>query len=87
MRPPNKMIELNLPRSSGFAQRLTNEAAAGYAPDSHIPSNSRKARSEANDHANPVRAVTTDHATIDTVSTRRGPKRSASDPMGIWKRA
>src|SRR5262249_25042306 len=87
IRPPSATTDLNRPRSSGRAHRFTNPAAAGYAPDSVTPSISRTASKAANDWVNPVAAVTSDHAAIDTVSTARAPNRSASAPTGIWNRA
>src|SRR5262245_4390502 len=73
IRPPSATIELNRPRSSGLAHFLISPAAAGYAPASVIPSKSRAVINAANDHANPVTAVTSDHAAIDTVRTNLGP--------------
>ena len=72
-RPPSATTLLNRPRSSGFAHRLMSPAAAGYAPDSVTPSISRMTSKEANESASPVKAVTSDHAVIDTARTARAP--------------
>src|SRR5262245_61133770 len=87
IRPPNATTLLRRPRSDAEAQRRTRPAAAGYAPASHAPRQSRTARSPMAPAAIDVAAVHIDHAAIDTASTTRGPYRSASDPIGIWNRA
>src|SRR5262245_46257090 len=87
IRPPNATALLSRPRSPADAHRRTSPAAAGYAPASHAPSPSRTARRTAALAARDVNAVHSDHATMDRVSTARGPYRSASDPIGIWNRA
>src|SRR5947209_2560923 len=87
IRPPNPTALLSRPRSSFDAHRRTSPAAAGYAPASHAPKHSRTARSAPAPAASDVAAVQSDQATMATVSTARGPYRSASDPTGIWNRA
>jgi hypothetical protein len=59
----------------------------GKHPASPAPNNVRVTSSEGKLHTQPVAAVKNDHQTTIRVSTRRGPKRSASQPPGISKRA
>jgi hypothetical protein len=55
----------------------------GKAPASPAPKRNRVTRSERKPMARPVMEVNADHQSTMRVSTRRGPMRSPSAPVGI----
>ena len=62
-------------------------ALPGKAPASAMPKRARMRMSTPTEVARPVRAVKPLQTMTTTASIRRGPKRSARAPAGIWARA
>ena len=81
-RPPEKLIEFVIPRSFIGSQEQNARANVGYPPDSPTPNRNRRPIMGSNPRTTPVKAVISDHAIQTTVMTTRGPKRSASLPLG-----
>jgi len=73
-------------RSSSGNQRATRLEIAGMFMPSPRPSATRTAASGARPPASGVAAVASDHPRVPAPSTRRPPKRSASQPPGRCER-
>src|SRR5579863_1771927 len=85
---PAKIQPLATPRSCEGIQRETNWFEAGYMIASPMPSRKRTPINAANGETMDVgiaavSAVKTPHHSTEVVRTRRGPKRSASQPAGV----
>src|SRR6202453_3327375 len=73
------------PRSVGNIQRESDRVAIGKAPASPIPKRKRINAIDPALQASTVAQVNRDHHVTMSVSARRGPIRSPSQPPGIWK--
>ena len=74
-------------RCIGGSHVWNKRARPGKQPDSPAPKSRRVTSIEGKFHAHPVAAVNNDHNNTTRVSSRRGPKRSQSQPLGISPRA
>ena len=84
---PAKKNPCARPRSAAGIQREKACETFGAAPASAAPNRKRIASRDAKLHANAVPAVHADQSTTMAASTRRGPSRSPSQPMGMWNSA
>lgn len=88
---PNRLAIQTTPwapaRSRGGNQRVIVAAAFGKAPASPAPKQNRVTKSGQKPVARPVSAVNADHQVTIRASTRRGPIRSPSAPLGTSKTA
>src|SRR5579884_1124600 len=87
---PAKIIPLARPRSAVGIQLASQRFELGYITDSPTPSRNRTVQKKTSALAIPpgteaVRLVKAAHQRAPSVSTLRGPKRSASQPPGIWQ--
>src|SRR4051812_28263480 len=84
-REPACVIPCAKPRSEGSIQRERDRVAIGNAPASPMPNRKRQAIMEPALHMPINEAQKMDHHATIPASARRGPKRSPSQPPGIWK--
>ena len=77
------MIPCAKPRSAGSIHRESERVAIGNAPASPTPNRKRKTAIDTALQASAVTEVKTLHQVTISVSARRGPMRSPSQPPGI----
>ena len=79
-RPAAWVMPTAVPREASEVQFDSARVAAGKVAPSPMPSTRRTANSETSPVTAPVAIVVIDHASPQTVSVRRAPKRSANQP-------
>ena len=86
-RPAAWVMPTAEPRDAVEVQLDNARVAAGKVAPSPMPSTKRTAKSDASPPTAPVAIVVIDHASPQTVSVRRAPKRSAIQPPTSWNGA